>query len=592
MQTIRILAVFSIAWCFCEGSSTGLRRFRKVLEVSDLSGSSLYTAASTTVEKDHPTPGQHAKGQNKHYDNRLDEVLLDIERGLKGAKRASTVSGKHSKKRGVEKKNRKREDNLETIIGNNEYGSLSFSIPMPSSRPPVQPTTYDPVATASPVTPPATTGEPTPSTDAVTYPPLTSPITYAPITTPLQTSAPTTYLPISNPVSAPTVSDPTPFAKSLAPTTFPPISDPGSTSPVSGTENTPTFTPDTVAPVVPATRGEEIMIKCGIAAETRTNDILAILSTLSEKQALETRGSPQYLARDWLDNIDEAIICPNNTDRVSQRYVAAALYYSMGGNEWFNCRAVVDGGECVNVQGNVTEKAPIRFLSPANECTWFGLGCGNNVSTSLSPDDSFDIKVIQLPDNNLRGPLATEIFSLQKLEVLTMDSNKRINGTLPAAIGDLTELKIIDLDDNDLSGTIPEELWQLSKMQVLDINTNNFVGTISTAIANLSSLNVLQLEVNQFTGSVPTSALLNLNALGKSFVHSFPCFTLLSALTVAPTYFPPLTVALTMNNNSLTGNVVPLCDVLAERRKAFETYLRFLFLDCTEVECTTGCCQC
>jgi hypothetical protein len=57
----------------------------------------------------------------------------------------------------------------------------------------------------------------------------------------------------------------------------------------------------------PVTRGEQIMVKCGTTAEARSAAILDGLASFSDSQALETEGSPQYLAREWIDNMDGAV---------------------------------------------------------------------------------------------------------------------------------------------------------------------------------------------------------------------------------------------------------------------------------------------
>jgi Leucine-rich repeat (LRR) protein len=176
--------------------------------------------------------------------------------------------------------------------------------------------------------------------------------------------------------------------------------------------------------------------------------------------------------------------------RIAQRYAAAVLYYGMSGQEWLNCRAEIDGGSCANTNTTL-DREPVRFLSSEHECNWFGLGCGDNVTIDLNPDDVSHLTLINLPDNNLGGVFVTELFSLTKLTALTMDGNKRIGGSLPSAIGGLTDLR------------------------VLDVNTNKFVGTLSSDISNLINLNVLQLENNMFSGPVPADALKGLTQLGK-----------------------------------------------------------------------------
>ena len=80
-----------------------------------------------------------------------------------------------------------------------------------------------------------------------------------------------------------------------------------------------------------------IQEKCGVTTLERSRDILSILSFLSVPVNLITPDTPQFQARDWLDNVDTAIVCAEDEERIAQRYRASLLYFAMGGNEWFNC---------------------------------------------------------------------------------------------------------------------------------------------------------------------------------------------------------------------------------------------------------------
>ena len=83
-----------------------------------------------------------------------------------------------------------------------------------------------------------------------------------------------------------------------------------------------------------------------------------------------------------------------------------------------------------------------------------------------------------------------------------------LDGTMPAALGELRELRRIDLDGNSLTGEIPSELGEKSNLDDLYLDGNSLTGGIPEALGNLSNLNVLYLEGNQLTGSIP-------EALGK-----------------------------------------------------------------------------
>ena len=69
-----------------------------------------------------------------------------------------------------------------------------------------------------------------------------------------------------------------------------------------------------------------------------------------------------------------------------------------------------------------------------------------------------------------------------------------LTGTLPAELGNLSNLRVLVIYSNTLTGSIPAELSNLSNLEILNINTNTLTGSIPTELGNLSKLTSLVLN--------------------------------------------------------------------------------------------------
>ena len=66
-----------------------------------------------------------------------------------------------------------------------------------------------------------------------------------------------------------------------------------------------------------------------------------------------------------------------------------------------------------------------------------------------------------LSDNNLSGPIPTELGAMSALEELWISNNNKITGTIPIELGELTNLNILYMQDTSLEGTMPTEICLL-----------------------------------------------------------------------------------------------------------------------------------
>jgi hypothetical protein len=95
-----------------------------------------------------------------------------------------------------------------------------------------------------------------------------------------------------------------------------------------------------------------------------------------------------------------------------------------------------------------------------------------------------------------------------------IDGNIKISGSIREAVGRLTKLLDLDLDDNALAGALLNALYGIMSLRATDLNDKNLAGELSDAIGSMQNLEILQLEYNLFLGPLPTEGLLSLLILG------------------------------------------------------------------------------
>ena len=81
-------------------------------------------------------------------------------------------------------------------------------------------------------------------------------------------------------------------------------------------------------------------------------------------------------------------------------------------------------------------------------------------------------------------------------------------GTIPPAIGNLTDLTTLNMSDNQLSGNIPIELGNLTNLLRLNLSTNQLGGPIPDSLSSLTQLTQLYLHNNDASLCVSTADLL------------------------------------------------------------------------------------
>ena len=113
-----------------------------------------------------------------------------------------------------------------------------------------------------------------------------------------------------------------------------------------------------------------------------------------------------------------------------------------------------------------------------------------------------NLRYLDLAGNGLTGPIPAELGQLEDLEWLNLSGNE-LTGSIPAELGQLEDLEWLDLSANELRGSIPPQLGNLAKLEKLFLNGNGLSGPIPAGLGQLGNLEWLHLNGNELSGSIP-----------------------------------------------------------------------------------------
>ncbi|KAK6157033.1 hypothetical protein DH2020_011281 [Rehmannia glutinosa] len=126
--------------------------------------------------------------------------------------------------------------------------------------------------------------------------------------------------------------------------------------------------------------------------------------------------------------------------------------------------------------------------NPTSVCSWSGIKCLNN-------------RVVHVNISNmaLYGSVSHEISNLDKLIELSIDGN---NFTGEIKIENLSNIRYINISNNQFSGNLDWNYSSIPNLEVLDAYNNNFSAYLPTGLLALKNLKHLELGGNYFHGNL------------------------------------------------------------------------------------------
>ena len=136
-----------------------------------------------------------------------------------------------------------------------------------------------------------------------------------------------------------------------------------------------------------------------------------------------------------------------------------------------------------------------------------------------------DLRILHINNNDLSGTIPSVSSSFPMIEFLNLANQTYNNitgliGRIPARWSNLIDLKLLDLSYNRLTNNIPAELGSLPSLQILNVSDNMLGGdTLPDEFGKLAAnLMVLDASNNQFSGLIPSPALSDPSANFKSVI--------------------------------------------------------------------------
>ncbi|KAE8648301.1 phytosulfokine receptor 1-like [Cucumis sativus] len=142
------------------------------------------------------------------------------------------------------------------------------------------------------------------------------------------------------------------------------------------------------------------------------------------------------------------------------------------------------------------------YGSSSDCCSWKGVTCSNPPALKFNDSNVFSRVVgLELPGERLRGNVSESLGDLVQLKTLNLSDNFFTN-SFPSNLFSLQNLEVVDLSSNNFYGYAPLNITSPS-ITFLDISKNKLIGEVDPGFCHIpKQIQTLQLSSNRLHGKV------------------------------------------------------------------------------------------
>ncbi|XP_066381280.1 probable leucine-rich repeat receptor-like protein kinase At1g35710 [Miscanthus floridulus] len=117
-----------------------------------------------------------------------------------------------------------------------------------------------------------------------------------------------------------------------------------------------------------------------------------------------------------------------------------------------------------------------------------------------------NLRVLEISENNFTGRIPPSLGNLTNSNLLVLAIHQSsLTGTIPEELGKLTNLEYLERSSSLLTGQVPESLGNLTRVQLFHLPENLLWGPIPSSLGNLMNLAEIELGENYFSGGIPST---------------------------------------------------------------------------------------